>query len=117
MNLQLDYDSVGSKERNNEDTFEDIVLQLERYDKEGGDGGNREGIEADEHEYEKGIYCTIIEREEEDDNMVQIPTNHGYVGYVENIKEDNRCNVYDPSTIILPSIPDDWKSKKANTAF
>ena len=49
--------------------------------------------------------------------MVQIPTNRGYIGYVENIKEDNRCNVYDPSTIILPSIPDDWKSKKANTAF
>ena len=44
MNLHLDYDSVGSKERNNEDTFEDIVLQLERYDKEKEMKGIEKGL-------------------------------------------------------------------------
>ena len=32
------------------------------------------------------MYCAIFEREEEIDNTVQIPTNHGSVGYVEYIK-------------------------------
>ena len=63
------------------------------------------------------MYCAIIEREEEADNTVQIPTNHGSAGYVEYIKGEKGCDVTDPLQIKLPSIPDDWKAKKSNTTY
>ena len=110
--------SAAAEESNDKDlinSIEDIVLKLEKDDKEGGDEGdsNEEGIEANDHK--EGIYCAVIEIEEEIDNTVQIQTNHGSAGYVEYIKEEKGCDISDPSKIKLPSIPDDWKAKKPNT--
>ena len=48
---------------------------------------------------------------------VQIPKNHGSAGYVEYIKGEKGYDVADLSKIKLPSIPDDWKPKKANTTL
>ena len=97
------------------ESVKDIIIKLEKDDAEGGDGGDsdEEGIEANDHE--EAMYCAIIEREEDVDNTVQIPTNHGSAGYVEYIKGEKGCDVSDPSQIKLPSIPDDWKAKKPNT--
>ena len=63
------------------------------------------------------MYDAMMEREEEADHTVQIPTNHGSAGYVEYIKGEKGCDVADPSKIKLPSIPDDWKPKKANATL
>ena len=64
------FDSTVVKESKDKDTFEDIVLKLEKDDVEGGDGGDsdEEGIEANDHE--EGMYREIMEREEEGDNNV-----------------------------------------------
>jgi len=99
------------------ESVKDIMIKLEKDDEEGGDGGDsdEEGIEANDHE--EGMYCAIIEREEDADNTVQIPTNHGSAGYVEYIKGEKGCDVSDPSQIKLPSIPDDWKAKRPNTTM
>ena len=111
------FDSTVAEESKEKDTFEDIVLKLEKDDVEGGDGGDsdEEGIEANDHK--EGMYCAIIEREEEVDNTIQIPTNHGSAGYVEYIEGKKVYDVTDPSQIKLPSIPDDWKQKKPNNSL
>ena len=57
-----------------------------------------------------------MEREEEGEITVQILTNHGSSGYVKYIKWEKGYDVSDPLQIKLPSIPDDWKAKKPNTA-
>ena len=57
------------------------------------------------------MYRAINEREEEVDNAILIPTNHGSAGYVEYIEGKKVYDVTDPSHIKLPSIPDDWKAK------
>ena len=85
MDIQQDYDSDGNKSK--KDTFLEIIVKLEHDDKDGGDGGDSDEVGIEENDHEKGMYDEMMEREEEADHTVQIPTNHGSAGYVEYIKD------------------------------
>ena len=69
MDIQQDCDSDCNESK--KDSFLETIMKLEQDDKDGGDS-DEEGINANEHD--DGIYDAMMEREEEADHTVHIPT-------------------------------------------
>ena len=115
IDIQQDCDSDGNESK--KDTCLETIMKLEQDDKDGGDGRIVTRNESRQMSMRRGGDDTMMEREEEADHTVQIPTNHGSAGYVIYIKGEKGCDVADTSKIKLTSIPDNWKPKKENVTL